>query len=56
MTPGAIRDRKFYRLAASRNPLVTGAVFEMFLGLQPLDEPGKHRVGNSLLWCANGFR
>ncbi len=56
ITPGPVRDRKHFRVALSRNPLVTGAMFEMFLGQNPLDPHGKQMVGNSLLWCANGFR
>lgn len=56
ITPGVLRDRKGWRLGGSANPKVLGAMFEMFLGLEPLDQDGKLAVGEGLLWCANGFR
>jgi hypothetical protein len=43
-------------LGLNRNPLVTAAVFETFLGPHTVDDLGKANTGHGLLWCANGFR
>ncbi|EFN51445.1 expressed protein [Chlorella variabilis] len=56
ITPGRLRDRRTSRIGVNRSPLVTGAIFDMFLGEEPLDDYGKKDVGHGMLWAANGFR
>lgn len=36
--------------------ICAGAIFDMFLGEEPLDDYGKKDVGHGMLWAANGFR
>jgi hypothetical protein len=54
ITPGQLKDRKTRVIGSSDNPLLTKAMFSLFLGPQALDPNGKRHVGNGVLFCANG--
>jgi len=54
ITPGQLKDRKTRVIGSSDNPLLTKAMFSLFLGPQSLDPNGKRHVGNGVLFCANG--
>ncbi|PSC74761.1 fatty-acid-binding 1 [Micractinium conductrix] len=57
ITPGRLKDRGTCRVGVNnRSKLLTGAVFGMFLGPEPLDDFGKKDVGHGMLFVANGFR
>ena len=55
ITPGALRDRKTSFIGRADNPLITGALFDAFLGPAPLDAVGQRRAASGFLWAANGL-
>jgi hypothetical protein len=55
VTPGPLRDRKTSFIGKAGNPLITGAIFNAFVGPRPLDAVGKQAVGAGVLWAANGL-
>lgn len=56
ITPGRIREKRTSRICVNKSPLVTAAVFNMFLGEEAIDEEGKKDVGHGFVFVANGFR
>jgi hypothetical protein len=56
ITPGPIGSRKTSFIGTVRSHLVARALFDVFLGDEAVDEGAKPRMGNSLLYFANGFR
>ena len=55
ITPGPLHDRKTSFIGKTQNPLVTGAIFDLFIGPAPVHALGKRQVGAGLLWAANGL-
>jgi len=55
ITPGPIAKRKTSFIGTAQNPLLTAAVFDVFLGQNPLDIDAKRDVGTGVLWAANGL-
>lgn len=56
ITPGRLKEKRTSYIGVNPNPLLTGAVFGVFLGPQPLDDIGKRDVGHGMLWAAHGYR
>jgi hypothetical protein len=55
ITPGAIGERKTSFIATCHNPLLTAAVFDIFLGPKSVDPIGRRACGSGVLWAANGL-
>ena len=55
ITPGSLSQRKTACIGVTDNPLLTVAVFDAFLGPNPVDPVGKRAVGRGVLWAANGL-
>ncbi|KAL4438996.1 hypothetical protein ABPG77_006933 [Micractinium sp. CCAP 211/92] len=56
ITPGRLKEKRTSYIGVNPNSLLTGAVFGVFLGPQPIDDIGKRDVGHGMLWAAHGFR
>ena len=56
ITPGNLRDRKRYHAGPWRSRKLTRAVFDMFLGSDPLDEQARLQAGQALVYLTNGFK
>lgn len=55
ITPGTIGERRTAFIGRSKSPLLTAAVFDVFLGPNATDEVGRRQTGRGFLWAANGL-
>lgn len=56
ITRGQLKDRQSVMLGSWKNPELTAAVFDQFLGTSPVDPEAKLRAGCGLLFLTNGFK
>lgn len=55
ISPGPIATRRTSLIGINRNPIVTAAVFDCFIGHDAIDVGGGLTCLDGLLWCANGL-
>ena len=55
VSPGPIARRTTTLLGMQKDPIVTAAVFECFVGQRAIDTQGGLRCLDGLVWCANGL-
>eukprot|EP00889_Picochlorum_renovo_P003540 jgi/Picre1/30570/NNA_005932.t1 len=55
ISPGPIATRRTSLIGINRNPIVTAAAFDCFVGHDAIDVGGGLTCLDGLLWCANGL-